>query len=178
MNSERQIEDALRRAARQLSRDASMNGAIMSRIERLIPPQRRHSRTGGWFIFSVSTAAAAVVVLTVHAWFLLSAGVTTLAFADVVEALEKIRTARYETEVSASGERITCLYERGVGIRLEGTMEGTAFVLVDNGKRQWVKSGEDVKESDSSGLITTLRKALLSNEYLDGAKHQKQPRLG
>ena len=176
MNSETEdqiVERKLRHAGGQLKREDSMVTSVMSRVESASPPRRRLLHP--WAVRGMALAAG-IAAISAGVWFAVVIGGASpaLAYADVVKALEKVRTARFVVDGADAGNRFTCTYEQGVGLRFEGAMDGVKLLVVDDGKRQWMRQGDgDVTEADSIGLMGQFTKALMANEYLDGAKRDR-----
>jgi hypothetical protein len=168
------VESRLRGAAEQLKGEDSMLESVMARLEVSPAPRVRRRLLQPWAVRTLA-AAAAVAALALGAWFVVvGTSTTALAYADVVKALEKVRSAHLVSQGVKPGESMSCTYERGVGIRVEGVMDGAKLLIVDNGKRQWTRQGTgDVKESDSEGLMEQFTKLLLGNDYLDGARRDR-----
>lgn len=174
MNSiEPEIERRLRSASARLKGENEMADLVMSRLERadIVHPRPRSSRH--WLTASI--AAAAVICLIATIWFV-TAGSASLAYAQVTKAMADVKSARLDvTQPTPDGKRVelaTYFYERGVGLRMEGALNGTPFLFIDNGQRQWTRTGADgdLQESEGTGMRDLFAEVLLARDMLEGAR--------
>jgi hypothetical protein len=171
MNIDTETEQKLRRVGAELNGDRGFVDAVMSHIERANPPIASSYKLPRWVVVAVSLAACVGIAIPVLVVMFKS---PSLAYADVVKAIEDVKTAKLEMSNPATKETVRCFYERGVGFRMDGMMNHTKVLVVDDGRHQWMSSaGAEVLESPSTGLIEQFKKALLDRALLDGAKRDR-----
>jgi hypothetical protein len=171
MNIDTEIEQKLRRVGARLQGERGFVDGVMSRIELANPPMAPSYKLPRWMPLAASVAALIVIAVGVATLIVRS---SSLAYADVVKAIEEVKSAKLEMSNPATNETLRCFYERGVGFRMDGMMNRTKVLVVDDGRHQWMTgAGAEVLESPSTGLIEQFKKALLDRALLDGAKRDR-----